>query len=130
MHLALEAVDGGCRRRWFPWWRGRNGPVLRIGEASSELPHLLLEPVDCRGEHVEGGHRNGSRGRRIDMRRVELGECRAESDGDVLLAAAGGAEVVRMVVEAAVPEGSLAVGCSGIVEVSDTRLSGYVCRRA
>ena len=61
---------------------------------------------------------------------AELGGCKAESDGDMLLAAAGGAEVVRMVVEAAVPEGSLAVGCSGIVEVSDTRLSGYVCRRA
>ena len=56
---------------------------------------------------------------------AELGGCREESDRDVLQAAAGGAEVVGMAVEAAV-----AVGCPGIVEVSDTRLSGYVCRRA
>ena len=61
---------------------------------------------------------------------AELGGCRAESDRDVLQAAAGGAEVVGMAVEAAVAVGSPAVGCPGIVEVSDTRLSGYVCRRA
>ena len=61
---------------------------------------------------------------------VELDGCIAESDGDVLLAAAGGAKVVGMAVEAAVAVGSPAVGCPGIVEVSDTRLSGYVCRRA
>ena len=60
MYLALEAVDGGCRRRRFPWWRGRTRPVLHNGEASGELTHLSLEPVDCRGERVEGGHWNGS----------------------------------------------------------------------
>ena len=74
MHLALEAVDGGCRRRRFPWWwRGGAGAVLHIGEAGGELAHLSLETVNRRGEGVEGGRRNGRRGGRIDMRRRGMG---------------------------------------------------------
>ena len=74
MHLALEAVDGGCRRRRFPWWwRGGTGAVLHIGEAGGELAHLSLEPVDRRSKRVEGRGRNRSCGGRIDMRRRGMG---------------------------------------------------------
>ena len=88
MHLALEAVDGGCRRRRFPWWwRGRTGAALHIDEAGGELAHLSLETVNRRGEGVEGGRRNGRRGGRIGMRRRGTG--RSQSGGERRCGAVG-----------------------------------------